>query len=199
MSNQDVKKIIENSFLGLLQERSYEQITVSTIVENAFVSRTTFYNYFKNKDDVLLSVLDDFLSEFDILQKENIDFLNQIDMTSKDSIKTILYPNTLGIIEYFLSKKNFILILLSPKVSIDFMKILQKVYYEHFIQALPDLYYKKIDQEILEYYSLFLTNGVASIVENWFYHNLDESPQKISDKILNLLAVSLQNIYLEIN
>ncbi|PTO34196.1 TetR/AcrR family transcriptional regulator [Enterococcus mundtii] len=60
MSNHDVKKIIENAFLRLLQERSYEQITVSTIVENAFVSRTTFYNYFKNKDDVLLSVLDDF-------------------------------------------------------------------------------------------------------------------------------------------
>ncbi|MGH1892477.1 TetR/AcrR family transcriptional regulator [Enterococcus durans] len=198
MSNNNIKRTIENSFLELITKYSYEQITVSTIVKSAFISRTTFYNYFKNKEDILFSMLDHFLSDFDQLQKENIDYLNRIDMTNKDSIKKILYPNTFKIIEYFYTNKEFIIILLSPEIPINFMKVLQTVYYEHFIQALPDLYYEKINKDILEYYSLFLTNGVASIVENWFYHKFNETPEEISDKILNLLAVSLQNIYLEV-
>lgn len=199
MSNNNIKRTIESSFLELIKKYSYEQITVSTIVKNAFISRTTFYNYFKNKEDILFSMLDHFLSDFDQLQKENIDYLNRIDMTNKDAIKEILYPNTLKIIEYFYTNKEFITILLSPKIPINFMKVLQKVYYEHFIQALPVFYYEKINEDILEYYSLFLTNGVASIVENWFYHKFNETSEEISDKILNLLAVSLQNIYLEVH
>ncbi|MGM0214217.1 TetR/AcrR family transcriptional regulator [Enterococcus sp. AZ109] len=198
MRNHSINQTIETSFIELIQEQSYEQITVSAIVKNAFISRTTFYNYFKNKEDILSGISANFLSEFDHLQKENIDFLNQIDMTNKDAIKNILYPNTLKIVEYFYSNKKIITTLLSPNLPIDFMKRMQKVYYEHFIQALPELYYQKIDKEILEYYSLFLTNGVASIVENWFQHDFEETPKKVSEKILNLLAVNLQNIYIEI-
>ncbi len=86
--------------------------------------------------------------------------------------------------------------MLNSKIPVDFIKVFREVYYIHFSTALADFYHEKIDKETLEYYSLYLTNGVTSIIENWFYSRFKDTTEVISNKILNLLSVSLQNIWL---
>ena len=45
---------LREAFLGLLGERGYTSIQVSDIVEKANVARSTFYEHYKSKDDMLL-------------------------------------------------------------------------------------------------------------------------------------------------
>jgi len=49
------RKALLQAFLDLLHERKYRQIRVADIITKADVARSTFYDHFESKDDVLLA------------------------------------------------------------------------------------------------------------------------------------------------
>jgi len=54
---QRTRKAISDAFLGLLFRR-YSAIRTADVIEAAGVGRSTFYEHFRNKDDVLVAVIE---------------------------------------------------------------------------------------------------------------------------------------------
>src|SRR3982751_3729129 len=52
------RRAILSAFVALVQERRYEAIRVGDIVDEADVGRSTFYDHFKSKDDLLRQSMD---------------------------------------------------------------------------------------------------------------------------------------------
>lgn len=50
---------IMTAFLELLEQKYYDMISVSQISEESFVTRSTFYRYFKDKTTLLMTVIED--------------------------------------------------------------------------------------------------------------------------------------------
>ena len=61
------KALIKRALLELMQEKSFDKISVSDIVRKADINRGTFYAHFKNPHDVLLRIQDDMFSELTTL------------------------------------------------------------------------------------------------------------------------------------
>ena len=57
MKQQLTKKAIRDSFLKLLAERSFDKITVKSIVEDCGLTRNTFYYYYEDTYDILDDIL----------------------------------------------------------------------------------------------------------------------------------------------
>jgi AcrR family transcriptional regulator len=55
---QRTRKAISDAFLGLLFSRRYGAIRTIDVIEAAGVGRSTFYEHFRNKDDVLVAVIE---------------------------------------------------------------------------------------------------------------------------------------------
>lgn len=55
---QRTRKAISDAFVGLLFSRRYSAIRTADIIEAAGVGRSTFYEHFRNKDDVLVAVIE---------------------------------------------------------------------------------------------------------------------------------------------
>jgi len=53
------KFALSNALLSLMREKPYEKISIQDIVRRAYVSRTTFYNHFSTKDEVIRCLLED--------------------------------------------------------------------------------------------------------------------------------------------
>ena len=69
----NVKRIIAQSLLELTQELPIERITVSQIVERAEEGRQTFYNHFKNKNELIYWIFCRTLSgERDLMEKAGL-------------------------------------------------------------------------------------------------------------------------------
>lgn len=52
------RKAISDAFLGLLFSRRYSAIRTADVIEAAGIGRSTFYEHFRNKDDVLVAVIE---------------------------------------------------------------------------------------------------------------------------------------------
>jgi AcrR family transcriptional regulator len=50
--------VLLSAFVALVQERRYEAIRVGDIVDRADVGRSTFYDHFRSKDDLLRQSMD---------------------------------------------------------------------------------------------------------------------------------------------
>lgn len=55
--NRFTRQCIGESMIALMQNKAYEEITISDIVKKAGVSRMTFYHYFQSKTDALNNYL----------------------------------------------------------------------------------------------------------------------------------------------
>ena len=50
------EKAIKTAFGRLIQEKTYGDISIQDIIDEADVARATFYDHFKSKEDVLVSI-----------------------------------------------------------------------------------------------------------------------------------------------
>ena len=50
---------IHRAFIGLMQEKGYDAVTVTDIIDRADIGRSTFYAHYTDKRDVLYASLDD--------------------------------------------------------------------------------------------------------------------------------------------
>lgn len=110
------KALIKRALLELMQEKSFDKISVSDIVRKADINRGTFYAHFKNPHDVLLRIQDDMFSELtavlnkyspDEVMADPVPVFKQV---SEFLLSDIAYYRMLfriaGVHEYLLDNKN---------------------------------------------------------------------------------------------
>ena len=110
------KALIKRALLELMQEKSFDKISVSDIVRKAEINRGTFYAHFKNPHDVLLRIQDDMFSELtavlnkyspDEVMADPVPVFKQV---SEFLLSDIAYYRMLfriaGVHEYLLDNKN---------------------------------------------------------------------------------------------
>jgi AcrR family transcriptional regulator len=58
---QRTRNTLGGALVALMQEKSFEQITVQEVLDRAGVGRSTFYAHYRDKDDLFMSDVEDFL------------------------------------------------------------------------------------------------------------------------------------------
>lgn len=51
-----------NALIALMREKPFDSITIQHVLDRAGIGRSTFYNHFRDKDDLLFSDVDDFFA-----------------------------------------------------------------------------------------------------------------------------------------
>lgn len=59
------RELLRRALVELILERGYDRITVQHIIDRADVGRSTFYAHYTDKDDLLLSNLEELAAAFD--------------------------------------------------------------------------------------------------------------------------------------
>ena len=62
---QRTRQLLHEALISLILEKGYDRLTVQDIVDQANVGRSTFYDHFKDKDDLLVSDLKAFQQHLD--------------------------------------------------------------------------------------------------------------------------------------
>lgn len=194
--SQAMKEKIINYFFETLLIKSIDQISIKEITTELKISRMTFYYYFANKQDILDEAIEELLQGFSLKLKENTHFLEKVNMNSELSITEALHDNALELVNYFYENKKALSALISENSNTDFLSLLLATYYNHFLLAVSPIFQKFYSQKVLGLYINYMTSGVIAICEEWFFDNFDSQPEIVTDRILEMLAPSLANLYI---
>jgi AcrR family transcriptional regulator len=155
------KMVIRDSLMELMKNKSILNISVKEICDLADISRSTFYDHYRDQYDLLKQIEDETLIYFEDLLEKYKD-----KQTKKDTVQMLEEMLT-----YIANNGNTIQVLLSEYGDISFQK---KLLY-HFVMHNQIIKYfadKQKDDETISYYSVFLVHGAIGLIQHWLKNNL---------------------------
>lgn len=176
---QRTTQSIQNAMVELLQEKQFDQITVSDICSRAEISRSGFYLHYMDKYDLVASYQRELMGKGMAL----IDQVNQM------GIKTVL----LEILHILTSEGRMLSLLLSSHGSTEIQIQMKQMVRENALKnVLPHLPVV-LDTEVQKnYFVVFIVNAVFGVLQEWVNSGQKESPEELMAVVEKLLPFSLK-------
>jgi AcrR family transcriptional regulator len=155
------KMVIRDSLMELMKTKSILSISVKDICDLADISRSTFYDHYKDQYELLRQIEEEILVYFD-------DMLSRYkDKHSKPETTRMLEE----MLTYVTNNSNTIQVMLGENGNIAFQK---KLVY-HFIMH-DDIrkYFSESqpDDEVKTYYSVFVVHGAIGLLQHWLKNDM---------------------------
>ncbi|WP_298470102.1 TetR/AcrR family transcriptional regulator [uncultured Psychrobacillus sp.] len=175
------KKIFKSHFIELVKEKGYKNVTVTDVVERADYNRSTFYIYYKDKEDLaeelVLETLKDLEYAFHspFLGTEVVDY-RKIISTSNAFFKH-LYDH------------RSVYSLLYVKDSIPGF---QECFLNKFKEIFYGITYLNESNEVIgiKHFNTYKMYGSYGVIIEWLQEGCIESPEEIADTLLEIFKTS---------
>lgn len=119
-----VRNEIMDASIDIIAEKGFKNTTTKEIAARADMAEGTLYNYFKNKDDILIGITERYVS-----YKRNLELMEG--MTSMEAFIQCLYKNNANNVRNEHYKDWKVLNVLLPELLTD--KVLGKLYYDRIV------------------------------------------------------------------
>lgn len=164
------KAAIKTALLTLLQEKSFEAISVTDIAKRAAINRGTFYLHYLDKFDLIEQMV-----------KEVTDEITAILLTPSDSLDLPLYRVLLH-----LKTHHELIHILTSSSAIDLPKELTNFLLTLF-QRSPR-FLAAISQEGMttEYSLISFCGSVSAVTQHWLERGCPESPETLTQMMAQL-------------
>jgi len=154
------KAAIRDSLVELMKTRSILNISVKDICELADISRSTFYDHYKDQYDLLRQIENEALTYLEDLFKKYDDRHKKKDFI--DMLEEVLS---------YIKNNNYTQVLLSEHGNIDF----QKKLFRHLTlrKQISKLFSEKMqDDETKACYFIFVVNGTIGLIQHWVKNDM---------------------------
>jgi AcrR family transcriptional regulator len=159
------QKVLQESLLALMKEKSILDITIKEICEGAGLSRSTFYMYYKDQYDLLRQIEEQTFNEAEII-------VRLAKMKKKPSVReiSVIFENTL---QFIADNSNSIQVLLSENGDRSF----QKKFFRRGIESSGK--FTEIaavtlrDKKDILYSSVYIVSGVIALIQEWLKNGMD--------------------------
>ena len=169
---------MNKALISLLDEKSFEYITISEICKKAAVNRSTFYLHYENTVDLLDEtarfLLNDFSSYFDI------DIKSLTNKFCNNSLNELIFISDKYLhpyLSYIKDNRRVFTTVLSHSDSFGFNEIFQRLYENIFDPILDRYDYPKADRK---YAMIFYLSGITAIVTEWLNDECQKSIEEVS-------------------
>ena len=174
-------KKMDKALISLLEEKSFEYITVSEICKRAEVNRSTFYLHYENTVDLLNEtarfLLDDFAAYFNV----DVEIItNKFKENSLDELNFISDEYLHPYLSYIKENRRVFLTALLHADSFGFNEIFQRLYENVFDPVLERFNYPVADRK---YAMMFYLNGITAIVTEWLKDGCEKTIAEVSQII----------------
>ena len=171
------RNAIFQAFTRLLEQKTYSALTVQEIIDEADISRSTFYAHFETKDELLKAMCTDIFDHVfsnEIMSEEHHDF------SDKDSFQ----DHITHILCHLQEKQQSIKGIFSGECGELFMRYLKEYLYQVFDRQLT------VGEDIPREYRLNHTvSSFAETVRWWLKEYSDYAPEEISRFYFDSVAI----------
>ncbi|MCH4333481.1 TetR/AcrR family transcriptional regulator [Staphylococcus haemolyticus] len=176
---QKTHQALITSFSDLLQTKSFEQITVQDLCANANVRRSTFYRHFNDKYDLLNHVVGTLIDHFRKLYLPDI---------NPDNPRQFFEKLMRDVLTFIHDNKDIV----RSVITLNFYGEVYTIFYEQIYKAVQKQI--EFDRQSGQFYvdvtiyGEFLTGGILSVITNWIQHGQQQSIDKVTKEIVNMIC-----------
>ncbi|MEX3712264.1 TetR/AcrR family transcriptional regulator [Cytobacillus horneckiae] len=186
---QRSRSAIKQKFIELLQDKPFEQITISEIARETNYNRGTFYANFHSTEDLLKEIITETLNEMIIQIKYPYKSIKNVNIRKLPTADITLF-------KYFKDNSILYKLLLSDHIRVDFRHQMSK--------AIEDLFLAEYEYELPEdselepkWLYIYRANGIAGFIIRWIEEDFPTSPEYMAKQIVELMLVSTETFFLK--
>lgn len=156
------RKLLKESLLELMKEKSFSEISVRDIADAADMNRGTFYLHYSGTAELLKSIEADLLEELQALIDAHIQ-----ETVAGGTVRPVLEP----LLDFAVSHREVCAVLFASSEASGFIQSLQELICRSGT-SLVDRWYSPKDSGQTVYYLSFLTWGAIGLLKEWFTQDM---------------------------
>lgn len=181
------RRALRDALIELVAEHGYDAITVNDICDRANLNRGTFYNHFKDKDDLALSLQDEFFEGL-LRFKGEVEKLTLFDLVRFKFAKRPL-PLLVGLFDYLRSQQEYLAVMLSPGGDARLPQRLQDTFCTDLIMGMLHDRYHREPTPLVEYYVAFYSAAYLGVIRRWMLTGMQEPSEEMAVIAMRLLFI----------
>lgn len=172
------KKNLKQSLIVLMQTKDFQHITITDIITHADYNRSTFYNHYQVKEEILNELINDVLEEF--CRAYRACYENQKSLVSSDISAT-----DIKIFNHVIKYADFYKLAFSTKALSNFPYMLKNKFIELALEDLSELSSNsKVNRELK---LSFQASAVLGLIKEWIDKEYSYSPEYMAEQFTQLI------------
>lgn len=172
------KKAFRDAMVALMKERGFDGFSVNDLCERADLNRGTFYNHFKDKDDLLAQLEDEIIADLDYF-RDQIRQLTVRDV-AKYRVRKTPIPFFVNLFDYLRVQGDFLCAVLGPGGDVRFGPRLRDSICVNLIQTILHEHYRNDPTPFVRYYVAFYASAYLGMITHWLETGMQESSEEMA-------------------
>lgn len=181
------KRALRSALIELTEERGIEGFTVNDLCACADLNRGTFYNHFRDKEDLLVKLEDEVMAGFLPFQ-ESFGRLTLLDLAKLKLAKQPL-PFLVDLFDYLREQGDFLHAMLGPHGDARFVRRLRETLCTDLILGMLHERYRNNPDAFVDYYVSFYASAYLGVITRWLEQGMRESSEEMARISIRLLFI----------
>jgi len=182
--NKKTKQLIQNSFLQILEMKSFDSITIGDITKQAEINRGTFYLHYEDKFDLLDKIEQQLFSDLG----EHIDEL-QSRYTSIQTFEKGQEQIAATLFSFIELQSPTLKILLSDRGRAGFHLRFRDAFSKKVrVNLENNVNFTENLTVPMEYFLSFITSAFLGLIEQWIQNALDKTPEEMTSLYIDIIS-----------
>ena len=182
--NRKTKKLIQTSFVQILEKKSFETITIGEIAKKAQINRGTFYLHFQDKFDLLEQIEQQLFKDIG----NHIDEL-QLNYSSTHTFEKEQEQLAATLFSSIKEYSPLLKIFLSNRGRAGFHLRFRDAFSEKVRSNLEKNESLQTNLKVpLDYFLSFITSAFLGLIEQWVQNGLDKSAEEMTVLYVDIIS-----------
>ncbi|MFE6139585.1 MULTISPECIES: TetR/AcrR family transcriptional regulator [Bacillus] len=171
--------LLRDSLIELMDEKSYESITIQDITERATVNRATFYRHYEDKEDLLNQSIDKMLREL-------FGDASKFYSVTKDPHELQHYV-ALHIFEHIARSNKFFHVMLIKKGIPNFIQYLKDFIFQFYDHMILETNVKEEELPVTkEMIVSYISAAYIGVISWWLENDMPCSPSSMAKQMIQI-------------
>lgn len=168
---------MDEAFLGLLEKKDFEFITVKEICEKANVNRSTFYLHYETIDDILTESVKYMNQQFlDYMSRDSAGIVSEINSCDKDELFLVTPEYLVPYLNYISDHKRLFETAMNNAGALRLDKTYAQMF-RHVFAPILDRF--DVPEKERGYLMAFYMSGMMALVSEWLKDDCSDSVEVV--------------------
>lgn len=172
------KRALRAALIDLMEERGLDAVSVNDLCARADLNRGTFYNHFRDKEDLLVALEDEVMADLDRFQAQMQDLTVRELMGYR--VRKQPLPFLVELFDYLREQGDFLHAVLGPGGDVRFGPRLRDAVCTNLVQSILHERYRNDPSPFVGYYVAFFASAYLGVIERWIETGMQESSEEMA-------------------